>query len=246
MKGIGTALLSAFGLAVLLLFASQAWSLWRGFSPLEVPVHRAREDTTYRGMSPEELGQAVLTSQGCLACHQLDLRGGALAPSLDNVGVRRSSPQWLRRQITNPQGVVPGTTMPGYTHLSEEELKDLIGFLLTLTPRRRGPTNEGTWTLKIPERFTEAQVERGRELFIRQGCMGCHQVNGVVQGGQVGPNLTHEARRGRSDRWQLQHLKDPLSVYTVGESGAGWIMPAYAGLRPEELEDLVAFLQSLR
>ena len=199
-----------------------------------------------------ERGRLVFEAQGCLACHNLDLTGNAFAPSLDNVGMRRSA-QWLREKMLDPRGKLPGTFMPPYPHLEDDELEALVAFLGSLTPARPSPDNTGEAQIEIPTdeqgnpRFTPDQVERGKLLFQQQGCIGCHAINGIYPGGPVGPNLTHEAQRRRSDEWQLQHLKDPLSVYVInGTEGATWVMPAYPNLPPEDLEALVAFLQSLK
>jgi len=246
------ALIAVVGL-VLAFVASEARSLWKSlwYRP-ELSGGNAQASNPYEGLSPEQIGQTLLLTQGCLACHNLDLEGGVLAPSLDNVGLRRNA-KWLRQKLLKPHASLPGTYMPSYAQLTDEELEGLVAFLKTLTPKRPSPDNTGTAKIEIPTddqgrpRFTPQQVERGQQLFRAQGCVGCHTINGLAQGGQLGPNLTHEALRRRSDEWQLRHLMDPLSVYTVGEPPkARWLMPAYGQLSPEDLEALVAFLQSLK
>jgi len=252
MKTLGNLFLIAVALLVLAFVASEAWSLWKSLSyPPELLEENSPPPGPYEGLAPEEIGRIVLTTQGCLACHNLDLEGGVLAPSLNNVGVRRNE-KWLHEKLLDPHGSVPGTFMPSF-RLSEEELEGLAAFLKTLTPKRPSPDNTGPAEIEIPTddrgrpRFTPQQIERGKELFRAQGCVGCHTINGLAQGGQLGPNLTHEALRRRSDEWQLRHLMDPLSVYTVGETPkARWLMPAYGQLSQEDLEALVAFLQSLK
>jgi mono/diheme cytochrome c family protein len=252
MKTLGNLALISITIAVLAVLAVEALSFWESLSyrpqVAEEPPH---EQQLYSGLEPEEIGEIVLKSQGCLACHSLDLQGGVLGPSLDNVGVRRAE-DWLREKILKPHMSVPGTYMPPF-HLGEEELEGLVAFLRTLTPGRSSPANTGTAKIEIPTdeqgrpRFTLEQIERGEELYRTQGCVGCHTINGLIEGGVLGPNLTHEAQRRRSDEWQLKHLIDPLSVYVVGETeGIRWPMPAYGRLSQEELEALVAFLQSLK
>ncbi len=229
-----------------------AWSdFWTPEAEAEKP-EQTREPSPPFAEDLIERGKLVLEAQGCLACHNLDLQGGVLAPSLDNVGVRRNA-QWLREKLIDPHGKLSGTLMPAYDYLSEEELEALVAFLGTLTPERPSPDNTGEARIEIPTdeqgnpRFTPDQVERGKLLFQQQGCIGCHAINGIYAGGPVGPNLTREALRRRSDEWQLQHLIDPLSVYVIdGDEDATWIMPPYSSLSREDLEALVAFLQSLR
>lgn len=247
-RKFGNIVLTLFALAIVAYFGAQAQSLWQSFF-YEAAAERAVVHafaSPYGGMSGPEVGEAVLRAQGCLACHQLGLEGGILAPSLDNVGVRRANADWLKDQIEEPDSLFPGTYMPAYAHLSGEELDGLIAFMRTLTPQRESPANTGAASLEVPERFSPAEVERGRQLFLDQGCTGCHAINGVAPGGNLGPNLTREGRRGRSDEWQLRHLVDPLSVYVGGEGEASWPMPAYDKLSAQELRALVAFLQSLK
>ncbi len=187
------------------------------------------------------LGKSLFDTQGCLACHSLNLAGGVLAPALENVGLRRDE-GWLKEHFIEPQKLVPGTFMPSFAHLSEREIDALVAYMKSLGSEPRTPE---AVNLSPPERFTLEQVERGKELFQTQGCVACHTVGDT--GGAIGPDLTREAQRKRSDEWQLQHLKDPLSVYVIGPTqGTAWPMPPFAHLSEEDLKALVAFLQSLK
>lgn len=80
-------------------------------------------------------------------------------------------------------------------------------------------------------------VERGRALFRNRGCVTCH-VNGRVPGTTgtfpMGPNLT--AYRNDPD-FLREWLADPGAVRPGTE------MPDL-GLSPEEIEDLIAFLNA--
>ena len=82
-----------------------------------------------------------------------------------------------------------------------------------------------------------ASALRGRNLFHSLGCIGCHAVGG--SGGSVGPDLTHEAMRGRTRAWLIQQLEDPRSHDTTS------VMPSFASLGSTKLNDLVDWLQSL-
>ncbi len=81
-------------------------------------------------------------------------------------------------------------------------------------------------------------VQVGAKLFQNEtnGCLGCHTMNG--EGGKVGPNLTHEARRQAEIEWHIAHLKNPQ------EMQPGSAMPSYDKLRPEELKALAAYLST--
>lgn len=198
-------------------------------------------------LSPIDRGRIVFAQAGCQACHSARVEkespeaGGAVGPSFSNVGMRRKDAEWLRQQITAPQLVVPGSKMPSFSHLSKGEVDALIAYLGTMD-QKHDPVSEPN--LQISERFTKEMIDKGASLFASNGCIGCHVVG--KQGGPLGPNLTHEALRGRSDEWQLEHLKDPLSVYVLGSTeGIAWIMPKFNQLSAEDLKALVAYVQSL-
>jgi ubiquinol-cytochrome c reductase cytochrome b subunit len=78
---------------------------------------------------------------------------------------------------------------------------------------------------------TGGPVFAGAQLFQEKSCINCHRVGG--QGGQRGPDLTYIADKlTRSDM-----------VIRIVNGGVN--MPAFgATLKPEEINQLVAFLQS--
>ena len=217
------------------------------------PSHHEEIETPadpYADLSPVQIGQRIFEKQGCQSCHQIGLVGGTLGPSLSNVGVRRSE-KWLQQQLENPQQAVPGNYMPSYAYLNQPERDGLVAYMRSLNQDRQGlETGHGD----VPQAMLAAApatqrdpalIERGQQLFASNGCTACHIING--QGGAVGPNLTREGLRHRSDQWQKQHLKGPLSVYMDGPTaGAQWPMPSFARLADAELDALVAYLQSLR
>lgn len=76
-------------------------------------------------------GQLIFQRQNCAACHMIAGIGGTAGPDLTRIG-----PKWKVDQLTqylkNPASVKPGTAMPSFAHLSEEELKELTDYLLSL------------------------------------------------------------------------------------------------------------------
>ena len=79
-------------------------------------------------------------------------------------------------------------------------------------------------------------VAYGRTFYRQEGCFSCHQLNG--KGGKVGPDLTKEGTRGRSDAWLIGHFKTP-AAYSPGSS-----MPSFKNLTNHQLRALTAFLRS--
>ena len=83
----------------------------------------------------------------------------------------------------------------------------------------------------------ENLVDKGKELYTQKKCSMCHKIEGV--GGKMGPDLSDEGDKGRSEEWLIKYFKDPKSV-----------MPE-AKMRPvkgtdEELKALAAYMISLK
>jgi cbb3-type cytochrome oxidase cytochrome c subunit len=105
-----------------------------------------------------------------------------------------------------------------------------------------------------------ADAHRGRQIYVREGCFYCHtqftrlQDRGygpLVQAGdyvyetphqlgtaRTGPDLTNEGGR-MSSQWQKAHLINPRALKP------GSIMPSFSFLSDRDMNDLVAYIQSL-
>jgi ubiquinol-cytochrome c reductase cytochrome b subunit len=82
-----------------------------------------------------------------------------------------------------------------------------------------------------------ASAREGTKLFQSLGCVGCHRVNGT--GGTAGPDLSHEALRGRSRQWLVGQIRAPQSH----DPNTG--MPAFASLSDVQVNQLTDYLLSL-
>lgn len=97
---------------------------------------------------------------------------------------------------------------------------------------------------------------RGERLFGEAGCNGCHTVRGT--GGQVGPDLTRVASldletQRPAGRWShvevyLRESIEAPGAYSVPGFERPSRMPSaeVLGLTEQEVDDLVAYLLSLR
>lgn len=117
-----------------------------------------------------EGGWLLLSELNCLSCHRpqdekalnVSLRK---APILDGVA-SRVKPGFMKKFLSDPQAVKPGTTMP---HLlagmppkdREEKVEQLVHFLATTGALRH-------------ERPEKKIFETGRQLYHRVGCVACH------------------------------------------------------------------------
>ncbi len=102
---------------------------------------------------------------------------------------------------------------------------------------------------------TEAKA--GASLFITKGCIACHTINGVpAAAGIIGPNLTHIGSRGTlaagimdmNQQNLANWLKDPDEFKPgniMSKQGIAYINEDM-GLGSEDINNLVAYLQSLK
>ncbi len=77
-------------------------------------------------------GQSLFQSIGCVGCHSVNGTGGTIAPDLSNEGRRGRTRDWLTNQITNPKSHNPNTGMPAFSTLSDQQLNQLVDYMLSL------------------------------------------------------------------------------------------------------------------
>jgi mono/diheme cytochrome c family protein len=179
--------------------------------------------------------------QQCALCHAADGRaettlGLAMYPpamDLNSPHVQR----WTDAELFwITQNGVRLTGMPAWkTILSEKDTWKVVDFIRTLP--KESPIQAARRQKQVVGRKSQSElINYGRTLYHQEGCMGCHQLDG--QGGNIGPDLTLEGTRGRSDEWLVGHFKNP-SAYTPGS-----VMPSFERLTDNQLHALTVFLQN--
>lgn len=87
---------------------------------------------------------------------------------------------------------------------------------------------------------------QGKTAFGQSGCIACHTIRGVSEG-PIGPNLTHVGSRttlaGAMFPNTPEHMARWISDPTARKPGS--LMPSL-GLTPDQVNALVAYLQSLK
>jgi cytochrome c oxidase subunit 2 len=88
---------------------------------------------------------------------------------------------------------------------------------------------------------------RGRTVLETTACASCHAVAGTAANGQVGPNLTHVASRERLAAEAIPNDTGHLAGWIANSQSVkpGNLMPPQP-LAPEDLQAVVAYLQSLK
>ena len=77
-------------------------------------------------------GQVLFQQHDCAACHQINGIGGVAGPDLTYIGSMQPDPGWHIAHLKDPESKVPESAMPAFDHLSDQELKDLAEYLVTL------------------------------------------------------------------------------------------------------------------
>ncbi len=111
-----------------------------------------------------------------------------------------------------------------------------------------GKCHLGIFSVQTVLKGTETFIH-GKEIFQREGCLGCHQARGV--GGIVGPDLTEQGEKTKHEysfrnirgeqtisNWLKEHFQDPEMVSPGSEM-------LQISLPEEELEALVTFTMGL-
>ena len=187
-----------------------------------------------------QAGQQTYLQQ-CALCHASDGHaetklGLAMYPpamDLNSPHVQR----WTDAELFwITQNGVRLTGMPAWkTMVSEQDTWKLVDFIHALP--KLAPIQVAAQQKEIEAAKSQAElIVYGRKLYRQEGCVGCHQLDG--EGGKVGPDLTVEGTRGRSDEWLVGHFKDP-SAYTPGS-----VMLSFKQLTDEQLRALTVFLQN--
>ena len=129
-----------------------------------------RQDTRAVQLNPEELQKGKQTFEmTCSTCHGLD-GGGAMGPNIQGVPFRLGVDA-----VTNvvKRGMPGG--MPAFGgQLDAQQIRQVIGYLLTLTRKDEG-------------KITGDPVS-GKHLYDSSRCADCHTIAGA--GGNIGPDLT--------------------------------------------------------
>jgi cytochrome c oxidase subunit 2 len=94
---------------------------------------------------------------------------------------------------------------------------------------------------------TDPTLQRGQQVFMTSPCVMCHTITGTGAGSNVGPNLTHVGGRSTIAAATLANTTGHLSGWVSDAQGVkpGSKMPPN-NLNPDDLQALVAYLQSLK
>ncbi len=92
-----------------------------------------------------------------------------------------------------------------------------------------------------------ASAQHGRDVFLSNGCVLCHNVTGTTAGGAVAPDLTHVGSRTTIAAGTLQNTRGNLGGWILDPQGnkPGNHM-AQISLKSEDVDPLLDYLESLK
>jgi mono/diheme cytochrome c family protein len=213
------------------------------------------------------MGKRLFQEKGCMGCHQVTRVGGKVGPELTFIGEKRSEPEWHFKHFQAPNEVSPGTPMPSYKDLSEEELRALTVFMLSLkeipfslvafaplgpqtvvalVPPPPPPKDEHWETplqmsrMKNPIPSTQESVAIGKRLYDKY-CASCHGATGKGDG--EGAPIFKPRPAIFADAEMMEHETDGSLFWKIG-NGRG-LMPGWnATMGEEERWHLVNYLRT--
>jgi len=121
-----------------------------------------------------------------------------------------------------------------------------MAFLVVAEP----PAEYEAWAARQREpaaTAADAQLARGRDVFLGSSCVMCHTVQGTSAAARRGPDLTHVGARQTIAAGRLANTSEELAAWIRDpqQFKPGVNMPA-STLPDEDLTALVAYLRSLR
>ncbi len=221
----------------------------------------------------EAKGRKIYMREGCVYCHSQFVRpqdrdfgplvmAGDYAFETPNIlGTIRTGPDlsneggkhpdaWHKAHFINPRTVTPGSVMPPFSYLKEDEVKALVAYVQTLGKKRLVKYDRiyhPDELVKVLEKRSvnvngSAEANAGRGIF-QQNCATCHGTHGLGNG----PNAIAIAKKPANfSRPFYKDYDDVTWYWRVYEGVPGTRMPQWGKLLTQkQIWYLVAFLKTL-
>ena len=152
---------------------------------------------------------------------------------------------------------LPGTPMPAFSNLSNEEINDLLEYIKTFGYaewRFKQPTVAALQVPPVPQDLaSQPRIDQGRALFTSRGCIACH--GDIEQGGKPpvalptqwlddeGNTILVWPRNFAFDPLRRPHPQDMFKTIRLGIGGTAMMANP---LSDEETWDLIAYVLHLQ
>jgi mono/diheme cytochrome c family protein len=230
-------------------------------------------------------GRELFKAKGCYGCHTVKDFGQTVSQDLTEIGSKsqllmeadfemmgepHNRIHWIMTKLRNPRVLNPGvrgeklppgeeevfpSAMPHFG-LADAEVEALTVYLLSLTSFDP-PASFTTPPVPEPSPIYASQVERGKAVFEKFGCAGCHGASGIggrrnwnAGLGEEIPSLLYANAYYGNDVESLKQLirsgRQPVPrADTTRPRPALYMPPWKERISEEELDALVAYLFSL-
>jgi len=212
---------------------------------MEATCGRCHYEETVAGAPVLSRGRELMGDLGCRGCHLIRGLGNNLGPELTGVATRdvngdhkvnEKDWEWHFEHFSNPKSVNKTSFMPRFD-LSKADIRALTVAMLALSDEEIHSSYRPLPKLQAPRRLPGA-VERGRAVWRRFGCAGCHGqqgqggiANANAQGGKV-PSLTKYGPTVVDDKEAAGKLYQAIdAAYRKGVSLADNADEAFDGFR---------------
>jgi cytochrome c oxidase subunit 2 len=171
---------------------------------------------------------------------------------------------WVPK-LTGKQDVVPGRTNhltlqadePGFYPGQCAEFCGLSHANMRLAVVSHSPADFDAWVAAqkrpAPTPAPGSAAARGFQVFTTKGCNGCHAIGGVKEAAGIqGPNLTHLKSRGKFAGYIFDNNAENLKKWVADPPAMKPMAPERnlgmpdLNLSPQEVEDVVAYLETLK
>ena len=233
--------------------AAVAWAL-ASAGPLAVPAGAGQ------GAAP---GRTIYVEE-CAICHGPAGDGDGMAAPMFQVKPRDFRPGVFKFRST-PTGALPtdtdlvrtirrglpGSAMVPQDHLTDAEVRDVIAYFKTFSPRFAAEPPPAPVPIPPAPAASASLLASGRELYREMKCPECHGPAGRGDGDSAGllkDDQGHPLRPADLARRPLKAGDGPEAIYRTLATGVGGTgMPSYLdALTPGELWALVRYVETLR
>lgn len=213
---------------------------------------------SFKALEPSKIPIRGQCAEFCGATHaMMGMWAIVETPTDFNAWVKRQQAQAVTpagiNQAAQPAGTAVGATAlaqaqasseaqaPGATSTNNQAEANTVA---TVGPTANASTN--------PNAQATSLEAKGYQLFQAKGCVACHAISGYPGAvSQIGPNLTHVASRGTIVAGWLQNTPENLRRWLRNPNDVkpGNVMASViklGTLKPDEIDALTAYLQSLK
>jgi mono/diheme cytochrome c family protein len=178
-------------------------------------------------------GRQEITDLNCIGCHNLSGYKKSFIPSLNGIGNKVVSKNWLKHWLKNPREIRPQTKMPNFM-LSDKEVTIFSDFLMSFKSFSNDVKLDSLPEIYVKNKVADSFIASGKTRFSEARCISCHAVEG--KGGHLAPDLAKIASKTTA-AWIFNNIK---KVHLLQP---GVEMPQY-GLSTEEIAAITAYMES--